>query len=88
VAPYPAGGYTAEFASFDNVTNTARTIGKATTAQGERISAPAGLPTENGAFLKIQVAAVKPAHNSWSVPVDVYFKRDAGKWKLVGLERN
>src|SRR5262249_42161219 len=87
VAPYPAGGYTAEFAAFDNMTNQAVPIAKAGTTEGERIQAPPGLPGKDGAFIKIQVAALQPQHASWSVPIDVYFKREAGRWKLVGLER-
>jgi len=87
VAPYPAGGYTAQFAAFDNMTNQTRPIATAGTKEGERIQAPAGLPGEDGAFVKIQVAALQPQHASWSVPIDVYFKREAGRWKLVGLER-
>jgi hypothetical protein len=87
VAPYPAGGYTAQFMAFDNMTNQTRPIATAGTAQGERIQAPAGLPDDDGAFVKIQIAALQPQHASWAVPIDVYFKREAGKWKLVGLER-
>jgi hypothetical protein len=88
VAPYPAGGYSAEFSLFDNLTNQTRPISTATTEQGERIQAPAGLPTEDGAFLKVQVVPRQPQLASWSVPIDLYFRRDAGRWKLVGLERN
>jgi hypothetical protein len=87
VAPYPEGGYTAQFAAFDNMTNQTRPIATARTIEGDRIQAPAGLPGEDGAFVKIQVAALQPQYASWSVPIDVYFKREAGSWKLVGLER-
>ena len=69
------------------MTNQTRPIGTAGTTEGERIQAPAGVPGEDGAFVKIQVAALQPQHASWSVPIDVYFKREAGRWKLVGLER-
>jgi hypothetical protein len=86
-APYPAGGYTAEFAAFDNMTNQTRPITTAATTHGESIQAPAGLPGEDGAFVKVQIAALQPRHAAWSVPIDVYFKRAAGKWKWVGLER-
>jgi hypothetical protein len=87
VAPYPAGGYTAQFAAFDNMTNQTHAIGTAATRLGERIQVPTGLPAEDGSFVKVQVAALQPQHASWSVPIDVYFKREAGRWKLVGLER-
>jgi hypothetical protein len=87
VAPAPSGGYTANFGDFDNSTNQTRSIGDSRTAQGERIQAPQGLPNADGAFLRVQVAAVQPQNASWSVPVDVYFRRVAGAWKWVGLER-
>jgi hypothetical protein len=87
VARYPAGGYTAQFETFDNMTNQTRLIATVGTTEGERVQAPAGLPGEEGAFVKVQVAALQPQHASWAVPIDVYFKREAGKWKLIGLER-
>jgi hypothetical protein len=87
VATYPAGGYSAQFEAFDNMTNETRPIATVRTAEGERIQAPPGLPGEDGAFVKIQVAAQQPQQPSWSVPMDVYFKREAGSWKLVGLAR-
>ena len=40
-----------------------------------------------GAYLKVQVAAVKPAPAAWAVPVDVYFRRTTAGWSLVGLDR-
>jgi hypothetical protein len=87
VAVHPAGGYAADFAVFDNMTNETRPIGTATTSHGQRIDAPAGVPTADGAFLKIKVAALQPQQSSWSASIDVYFKRDTGRWTLVGLER-
>ena len=51
------------------------------------MQAPVSLPSEAGAFLKIDVAAVDPARTSWAIPLSVYFRRADGGWKLVGLER-
>ena len=82
----PAGGYTASWAMFDNVTGQTQSIGNPTTSAGGRMQAP-DLPTADGGFVKIQVAAVNPPNLSWATPVDVYFRRVAGAWKLVGLER-
>jgi hypothetical protein len=45
------------------------------------------LPSSDGVFVKVQVAAVNPQIRSWATPVDVYFKKASGVWKLVGLER-
>jgi hypothetical protein len=87
VAGYPAGGYTADFAVFDNVTNETRPIGTPTTTHGEQIDFPPGLPTADGTFLRIQVRALQPQQMSWSVPIDVYFNHNNGSWKLVGVKR-
>jgi hypothetical protein len=48
---------------------------------------PAALPDANGTFVKLQVSAVEPAPAEWLQPVDVYFTRTAGSWRLIGLER-
>ena len=87
VAEPPRGGYQASWFAFDNATGATRPIGEAGTSSSPRLQAPAGLPSEPGAYIKVQVAAIDPPHPSWTVPVDVYFRRTAGGWKLVGLER-
>jgi hypothetical protein len=87
-ASSPAGGYTSNWAVFDNSTNETRALGTVATAQGERLQSPPGLPAADGTFIKVQVAAVRPSHPAWAAPIDVYFKRVSGGWKLVGLERN
>jgi hypothetical protein len=87
VAAAPTGGYTANWATFDNPTGQTQPLGASTTAQSERMQAPTGLPAQNGSFVKVQVAAVGSPNTSWGVPVSVYFKRTPAGWKLVGLER-
>jgi hypothetical protein len=86
VAPAPAG-YRAQWFQFDNMTRKTTGIGSATEAAEPRLRAPAGLATVPGTFIKVELSAVKPPHESWTQPVDVYFCRMAGAWKLVGLER-
>jgi hypothetical protein len=87
VSPPPAGGYAAKWAMFDNETNQTQPFGAESTAPGERIQAPPGLPATEGAYVKVQVSALQPQHRSWTVPVDVYFRRQTDGWKLIGLER-
>lgn len=85
-AAAPAG-YRAEWFAFDNTTGNLRPLGGSTPAPTGRMSAPAGLPTTTGAFIRVSVAAEKPAQASWAVPIEVYFRRTSGGWSLVGLER-
>ena len=47
---------------------------------------PAGLPTEPGAYIKLEIRAVQPEHPAWGTPVAAYFRR-AGGGRLVGLDR-
>jgi hypothetical protein len=88
VAAVPAGGYRADWFSFDNITHAALPLGDATTSRDERIAAPAALRDRpNGSYVKVAVTAIDPAHPAWARPIDVYFRRTAGGWKLVGVER-
>ena len=85
-ATAPAGGYKAAWHRFDNAAGTATAIGE-TTSTTESLQAPAGLPSADGTFIKVSVSGVDPAHPAWARAVDVYFKRTATGWTLVGLER-
>ena len=86
-AAAPKQGYQAVWSSFNNATGDARQIGSPTTSQQERLQRPGDLPQGDGAFVKISVRAVEPPHAPWSTPVDVYFRRTGGAWRLVGVER-
>jgi hypothetical protein len=86
VADAPAGGYVIQWARFDNTTGQASALGSSTAPPDGRSRAPVPLPSESGAFLKLEIRAVQPADPSWGAPLNAYFRR-AGGWKLVGLER-
>ena len=86
-ATAPAGGYKAAWHRFDNAAGTATLLAE-TASPTERLQAPAGLPSDNGTFVKVSVSASDPGHTAWARPVDVYFKRTATGWTLVGLERH
>lgn len=87
VSQSPAGGYRAQWLQFDNTTGQTRALGPASSSRDTRLTPPAPLSDANGTFVKLQVSAVEPAPAEWLRPVDVYFTRTAGGWRLVGLER-
>jgi hypothetical protein len=49
--------------------------------------APTARRATPGAFVKVQLSAISTKHPSWAKPVDVYFRRQADSWTLVGFER-
>ena len=85
VAPAPRA-YRASWWTFDNVTGETRRIAEAS-ARTTSIDAPAGLPAQDGAFIKVQMSAVDAQSKSWEEPVDAYFRLRGGEWRLVGFER-
>jgi hypothetical protein len=87
VGTAPERGYSVSFARFDNTTREAAAIGSPVLSTATKVKAPAALPSSPGTFIKIQVAAWQPSIPAWAVPVDVYFRRNASGWTLVGVER-
>jgi hypothetical protein len=78
-------GYTIEWSKFDNVTDTASTIGETQTTTELSADAPAGaLESE---FVQMKVTGKHPDHPGWSLPCRVVFRKLADGWKLVGVER-
>jgi hypothetical protein len=86
VAEAPAS-YEVAWSTFDNATGAATPIGQPAAASGTQASAPSGLPTTPGSFVRVEIKAVKPQHESWAVPIQAFFRREGGDWKLVGFER-
>ncbi len=87
LAEPPKKGYQAVWNRFDNAARTAQPIGSATPSQSERVQGPSDLPKTDGSFVKVSISALEPAHPAWAKPVDAYFKRAGGAWRLVGVER-
>jgi hypothetical protein len=86
VAPAPAS-YEVAWFTFDNATGGSTPIGAPVTSARAGADAPAGLPTADGAFVRVDIKAAGGAHPSWAEPVRGYFRRTGGAWKLVGFER-
>jgi hypothetical protein len=86
VAAAPVGGYVVQWARFDNATGGTSALGTSTATGDGRTLAPVPLPSEPGAYIRLEIRAVQPANPSWGVPLTVYFRRADG-WRLVGLER-
>jgi hypothetical protein len=82
----PPASYKATWYTFDNATGDAARISD-TESTTERMQAPTELRATPGAFAKVQLSAISTEHPSWAKPVDVYFRRQADGWTLVGFER-
>jgi hypothetical protein len=82
----PPTSYQFVWSSFDNVTGESQRIGEGSASEAQT-AGPSGLPLSNGSFVRVDVSAVSQQHAEWARPIRVYFRREAGGWKLVGLER-
>jgi hypothetical protein len=82
----PPGGYRAVWQRFDNATGEVASIGE-TSATGPELKAPADLPSSDGSFLRVDVAATGAPRSEWEKPAHLYFRRSGRGWTLVGLYR-
>ena len=70
----------------DNTTGETRRITETRSATST-IEAPSGLPTAVDSFVAVDISADSGAYPTWNRPIRTYFRRNAGGWTLVGLER-
>ena len=82
----PPASYQIAWQLFDNATGTTKPLGEPQRSDGLRASAPPGLPTAAGTFVRVDISALG-TEPSWAVPVHAYFKRVGDGWRLVGFER-
>jgi hypothetical protein len=79
-------GYRAAWFRFNNATSgsgfLAETVGRTT-----RLEAPATLPRNEGAFVKVQLSSIGGSRSSWEKPIEVFFRYGQGQWRLIGFER-
>jgi hypothetical protein len=85
VAAAPSG-YNTVWHQFDNASGEVHRIGEAAST-GEQARAPAALPADRGAYLRVDISATAEANPSWASPVHVYFRRADGGWSMVGFNR-
>ena len=78
-------GYTIEWATFDNATETVTPIGEAQSATDLSNQAPAG--AIDGEFVQVTLRGKHRDHSGWSLPCRVVFRKGPAEWKLVGVER-
>jgi hypothetical protein len=45
------------------------------------------LPQAEGTYVKVELRATGAAEAAWELPVEGYFRRCDGEWRLVGFER-
>jgi len=78
--------YLAVWSRFDNTTGEKRRIAE-TEGATMSMAAPPDLPAADGSFVAVDISAESADHPTWREPIHVYFRRAAGAWSLVGLER-
>lgn len=83
----PPAAYEIGWFAFDNATGAASPIGAPSLVNEAQGSAPSGLPTTAGSFVRVDIRAMDASNPSWAVPVHAFFRREGGAWKLVGFER-
>jgi hypothetical protein len=76
--------YRAAWMTFDNATGTTKPLSE-TRSSTTTVEVPGNLPSSG--FVAVDVAADSATYPNWKQPVRIYFRRDGGNWKLVGLDR-
>jgi len=83
----PPASYEVAWFVFDNATGASTPIGQPIGSLREGGTAPSGLPTADGSFVRADIKALDAANPSWAAPVRAFFRRTGPGWKLVGFER-
>src|SRR5688500_15870625 len=77
--------YVVSWTWFDIATGATTDLGM-TKASDLRVTAPAGLQTGAGSYVRVEISA-KGGPESWAKPIHAYFRQQPEGWKLVGFER-
>jgi hypothetical protein len=84
-ASTPPTGYAISWSRFDNATDAHEAVGTETTVPSTTARAPQGLETSQ--YVAVSVKTLHPDRPVWAQPIRAYFRREAGGWRTVGLER-
>lgn len=79
-------GYVVSWSRFDNATGVHTAVGSDTRATVTRATASAEL-LQGSEYIAASIRTEHADHPAWKKPVQVYFRRDGGGWKTVGLFR-
>lgn len=79
--------YEVTWSRFDNATGEATKVGETEKMIEPRAQAPGELIRGGGEYIMAAISAFHRDHASWAVPVRVWFRRTAGGWQVVGIER-
>ena len=82
----PPAEYRSDWFQFNNQTGESRALGRAL-ATGPLLNAPRALPSASGNIVRIDVYGGDQAPAAWQRPVQLFFRRAASGWILIGLER-
>jgi hypothetical protein len=77
--------YRITWARFDNGTNTLSAVSASEMVGEPRATLPSELAGEPWAAVSIR--SIHPRYPLWELPVSVFFRREAGGWRTVGLDR-
>jgi hypothetical protein len=78
--------YRAAWFQFDNATGDVRPLGARRSAT-TTMDLPVVLPKTIGSYVEVEISAEAQDYPGWRQPIRAYFRREVGRWKLVGLER-
>jgi len=81
-----AESYQLQWFRLDNATATRTPVGDRQTVSALTGRAPAGL-LDSGEYVGVEVTARHAQHRGWAKPATFFFRRGAGGWTLVGVER-
>ncbi len=81
-----ADEYRIRWHRFDNTADLAEPVGEETVAALPLFAAPPGLLVSSE-FVMAEIRGRHRLHAGWAVPMKVYFRRTAGGWRTVGVDR-